>query len=147
MGPLMDHKNGHISTNIQHQKLSIAVLEAAHEGPSHGALDWAVFSIKRPPKSKKVPPGPGISFPYVPECPGPGHPLIYRYGYPIYTYIYIYIHVCQHVHRYIYIMYISIKWPVIHVISFLLGSSICFLILNTPPRAFKGRALMGPPGA
>ena len=34
---------GHISTNRQRQKLSIAVFEAAHEGPSHGALDRADF--------------------------------------------------------------------------------------------------------
>ena len=48
----MDHKNGHISTNMQRQKLSIAVVEAAHEGPSHAALRRAVLYIKRPPKSK-----------------------------------------------------------------------------------------------
>ena len=58
-GPLMDYKNGRISTSIQRQKLSIALFEAAHEGPSHERLDRAVLSIKRPPKSKKVPPGPG----------------------------------------------------------------------------------------
>ena len=46
----MDHQDGHISTNIQRQKLSIAVCEAAHEGPSHEALDRTVFSIKSPPK-------------------------------------------------------------------------------------------------
>ena len=51
---LMDHKNGRISTNGQRQKLSIAVFEAAREGPSHErlnrAVDRAVLSIKRPPK-------------------------------------------------------------------------------------------------
>ena len=49
-GPLVDYKNGHISTNIQRQKLSIAAFEAAHEGPSHAALSQAIFSIKRSPK-------------------------------------------------------------------------------------------------
>ena len=58
MGPLMDHKNGHISTNRQRQKLSIAVPEAAHEGPSHGALDRVVFSIKKQPKSTNWQGGP-----------------------------------------------------------------------------------------
>ena len=60
-GPLMDHKNGHISTNRQRQKLSIAVFEAAHEGPSHERLNQVIFSIKRPPKSKTHLPGTGIS--------------------------------------------------------------------------------------
>ena len=58
-GRLMEHKNGYISTNRQRQKLSIAVFEAAHEGPSHERLDRAVFPLKSPPKSKKVPPIPG----------------------------------------------------------------------------------------
>ena len=52
----MDDKNSHISTNRQRQKLLIAVFEAAHQGPSHGGPDRAVFSIERPPKSKKIPP-------------------------------------------------------------------------------------------
>ena len=52
-GPLMDHKNGHISTNRQRQKLLIAVFDAAHQGPSHERLDRTVPSIRSPPKSKK----------------------------------------------------------------------------------------------
>ena len=56
MGPLMGHKNGRISTNIQRQKLSVAVFEAACQGPSHEALDHAVCCIKREPKSKKTHP-------------------------------------------------------------------------------------------
>ena len=62
MGPLMDHKNNHISTNRQRQKLSIAVFEPARQGPSHEAFDLSVFFIKRPPKSKQLPPGPGIPY-------------------------------------------------------------------------------------
>ena len=54
MGPLMEHKHGHISTNRQRQKLSIAVFEAAHQGPLHGGSDRAILSIKRPPKSKNT---------------------------------------------------------------------------------------------
>ena len=89
MGPLMDHKNGRISTNRQRQKLSFAVLEAARHGPSHGALDRADFSIKRPPKSKKhtprhrdIAPVGGTS------ALAPMFPVIYTYIY-IYTHIYI----------------------------------------------------------
>ena len=48
--PLMDYTNSHISTNFQRQKLSITVFEPAHEGPSHAALNRAVFSSKTPPK-------------------------------------------------------------------------------------------------
>ena len=33
-GPLMDHKNGHISVNIQRQKFSIAVFKPACWNPS-----------------------------------------------------------------------------------------------------------------
>ena len=58
-GRLMDNKNHHISINIQRQKLSMAVLDPAHEGPSHERLDRAVFSMNRPPKSKNAPPAPG----------------------------------------------------------------------------------------
>ena len=47
--PLMDHKNNHMSTNIQRQKLSIAVFKPAYQGPSHEALDRAVSSIKNAP--------------------------------------------------------------------------------------------------
>ena len=83
MGPLMDHKNRRISTKIQRQKLSIAVFEAAHQGRSHEALDRTVLSIKQRPKSKKVPPCPGISFPFAPECPGPGHPRYIFFQVPI----------------------------------------------------------------
>ena len=57
----MVNKNNHISTNMQRQKLSIAVLENAHEGPPHAALDRAVSFIKRQPKSKKHLPGTQIS--------------------------------------------------------------------------------------
>ena len=78
MGLLMDHKNCHISTNRQRQKLSIAVFEAAHQGPSHERLDRAVFSMKRPPKSKRSPPVPGSPFRACPNAPGPGTPVIYR---------------------------------------------------------------------
>ena len=46
----MDYKNCHISTNIQYQKLSIAVFEPASWDPSPEALDRTVFSIKGPPK-------------------------------------------------------------------------------------------------
>ena len=76
-GPLMHHKNGHISTNIQRQKLSIAVFEAAHQGPSHGGPDWAVLCIKRLPKPKKHPPGTGISQSRVRLRPYPCGVLIY----------------------------------------------------------------------
>ena len=77
LGPFMDHKNGHTSTNIQRQKLSIAVLEPARCGPSHEGLDRAVFLIKRPPKSKKVPPSPGISPRLGHEGSGPLYSRIY----------------------------------------------------------------------
>ena len=50
--PVMDHKNGHISTSIQRQKLSIAELEAASWDPLHEALHRAVLFIKQLPKSK-----------------------------------------------------------------------------------------------
>ena len=53
--PLMADKNGNSSTNIQRQKLSIAVFEPAQEGPSHERLDLAVCSIRMPPKYKKLP--------------------------------------------------------------------------------------------
>ena len=59
-GPLTDHRNGHISENIQRQKLSITALEAACWYPSHEALDRAFFCIKRPPKSKNYPSVPGF---------------------------------------------------------------------------------------
>ena len=54
LGPLMDHKNNHISTNIQRQKLSVAVFEPASWDPSHDGLDWTGLSIKRPPKINKL---------------------------------------------------------------------------------------------
>ena len=60
-GTLMDHKNGHISTNVQRQKLSIAVFEPACGDPSPERLDRSILPIKRPPKSKKGTPRPGIS--------------------------------------------------------------------------------------
>ena len=41
-----------ISTNIQCQKLSLAVFEAARWGPSHEALDWAGLSVKSPRHQK-----------------------------------------------------------------------------------------------
>ena len=44
--PCMDHKHGHISSNIQRQKLSIAAFEAACWDPSHERLPRAVLSIK-----------------------------------------------------------------------------------------------------
>ena len=79
-GALMDHKNGYISTNRQREKLSIAVFEAAHQGPSHERPDLTVLPIKRPPKPKKIPPilgcrpgrGTNALAPYVPG-------YIYRY--------------------------------------------------------------------
>ena len=85
MGPLMDHKNGHISTNIQRQKLSIAVLEAAHECPSPERLDRTVFFVKRPP-NKKIN-GAGIFQSRVRLKPYPCGVLIYKA-------IYIYICIC-----------------------------------------------------
>ena len=91
-GPLMDDKNGHISTTVQRQKLSIPVFEAAHQGPSHGGPDRAIFSIKRLPKSKNVPLVPGFCFRTPPSAPGLGTPVIYRY---IYIHIYIYIYIWQ----------------------------------------------------
>ena len=60
VGPLMDNEDDHISTNIQRQKLSIAVFEAAHEGPSHEQLDRAVFLIKDRPNQKNYLPVPGF---------------------------------------------------------------------------------------
>ena len=54
-GTPTDHKNGHISTNLQRQKLSIAVFEPACQGPSHEALDRAVLSIKTPATQKTAP--------------------------------------------------------------------------------------------
>ena len=86
MESLMDNKNGHISTNIQRQNLSIAVFEAAHENPSHERLDRAV-TYKKAAKIKKVPPGPGISPRWGYEGPGPlcswiyidMHAFVYEY--------------------------------------------------------------------
>ena len=52
-GTLMDHKNGHISTNVQHQKFSIAVFKPACWGPSHEGLPRAVLSIKEGAKIKE----------------------------------------------------------------------------------------------
>ena len=49
-GALMNHKNTHISTNRQRQRLSIAVFETAHWDQSHEALDRAVLCIKKFPK-------------------------------------------------------------------------------------------------
>ena len=86
-GPLMDHKNGHISTNRQRQKLLIAVFEAAHEGPSPAAVDRAVFSTKRPPKSQRYPPIPGCRH-------GWGTSALAPYV-PGYIYIYILAWTCQ----------------------------------------------------
>ena len=48
--PLMDHKNGRISTSIQRQKLSIAAFKPASWGPAHERLDRAVLYIKTLPK-------------------------------------------------------------------------------------------------
>ena len=76
-GPLMDHKNNHISTNAQRQKRSIAAFEPARWGPSHEALDWADFSIKSPPKSKKLPPAPEMSVRWVQFTRKPHFPVIY----------------------------------------------------------------------
>ena len=45
-GSLMDHKNTRISTNIQRQELSIAVIEPTCWGPSHEALDGTIFLQK-----------------------------------------------------------------------------------------------------
>ena len=86
---ILDHKNGHISTNRQRQKLSIAVFEAAHQGPSHERLDRAVFLIKRPPKSKKVLPGPGLSPQSGAPVPWPPCSLLY-----IDKYIYVHVQIC-----------------------------------------------------
>ena len=55
--PLWTTKNNHIFTNIQRQKLSIAVFETAHEGPSHEGVDRDVVSTKRLLKQKKTTPG------------------------------------------------------------------------------------------
>ena len=49
-GSLVDHKDTHISTNIQRQQLSIAVFEPACQGPSHEALVRAALPIKKAPK-------------------------------------------------------------------------------------------------
>ena len=51
-GPLMDHKNNNISTNIQRQKLSIAVFKPACWDPSPEGLSRTFLSITKPPKSK-----------------------------------------------------------------------------------------------
>ena len=49
-GPLMDHKNDYIRTNIQRQKVLIAVFEPARWDPSPEGSAWTVLSIKWPPK-------------------------------------------------------------------------------------------------
>ena len=51
----MDHINPHISTNIQRQKLSIAVFNAASFDPSHERLDGALFPYKNATKIKNTP--------------------------------------------------------------------------------------------
>ena len=81
-GILTNNKNGHISTNIQRQQLSIAVFEAAYWCPSHEQLDRAVFSIKRLPKLKQHPPVTGISQSRVRLGPYPCGVLIYKDIYP-----------------------------------------------------------------
>ena len=43
-GPLMDHKNGHSSTNFQCQKLLIVVFEPACWDPSHEGHPSAILS-------------------------------------------------------------------------------------------------------
>ena len=57
----MENKNNKISTNIQRQKLSIAVFKPACQGPSHETFSRADFYIKSMPKSKKLPPGTRMS--------------------------------------------------------------------------------------
>ena len=49
----MDHKNVNISTNIQRQKLAIAVIKRASWDPSHEGLPRTGLFTKRPPKSNK----------------------------------------------------------------------------------------------
>ena len=46
-GTPIDYKNIHISTNIQRQKISIAVFEGACSDPSPEGLCRAVLSIQR----------------------------------------------------------------------------------------------------
>ena len=71
------HKNGHISTNVRRQKLSIAASESACCNASPQGLPCTVLSIKRPHKSKKRPPGTRISVRWVPLSRKPHLPFIY----------------------------------------------------------------------
>ena len=78
----MDHKNGHISKNIQRQKLSIAVFEPASWDPSHERLDQTVFFIKKTQKKENYPPSRdfGEVGTVKPETPPPSYILdIYIY--------------------------------------------------------------------
>ena len=75
---LADNKNNHISTDIQRQKLSIAVFEPACWDPSTEGQPRTVLSIKRPPKLKKLSPGPRISWRSVWLGPYPCGVLIYK---------------------------------------------------------------------
>ena len=98
-GSHMDHKNRHIWTNRQRQKLSIAVFEAASWGPSHGALDQAVFFIKSPPNQKRLPPGTGISL----QSGVPWPPCS-----QLYIDIFIMM-IVMHVHTYIFEMHAALR--------------------------------------
>ena len=53
-GPPMDIKNGHVSTSLQRQKLSIAVFKPAHCEPAPQGLPRAVLFVKNPPESKNA---------------------------------------------------------------------------------------------
>ena len=82
----MDHKNSHISTNIQRQKLSIALFEPASWDPSHGGLARTILSTKRSPTSKENTGGAPLGKGFSHSAPGPGSPLY------IYIHIYIYVY-------------------------------------------------------
>ena len=92
----MDYKNTHISTNMQRQKLSIAVFEPARWDTSHEALDRAILYIKRPPKSKRG------GEPTMEKKGGASMPLWPAGAYILYIlYIYIYIYVWLHMLMYL----------------------------------------------
>ena len=84
------HKHDNISTNIWRQKLSIAVFKPACWDPSPEGLPRTVLSMKRLPKSKEIPPGPGISV--------RGLRLSRK---PCVAVIYVYIHICIYIYIYI----------------------------------------------
>ena len=97
----MDHKNGHILTNIQRQKLSIAVVEPACWDPSPEGLPQTVLSIKSLPKSTKILPW---SWDFPEEGTAKARSMrrayIYIYGYDI-VYVYMHEQMCIYIYMHI----------------------------------------------